>query len=252
MLPQKSWKFEGIILLVAGILLSISTLTLIEAVLQHFLGRAIFDEGSLLFLVFGSLSLHGSILVGVGVFLWWHNVSWSEAFGFSKPRLGRAILFGLIVALVFIPVGSALQDVSVKALTWAQGKSPPPQEAIAEFDTATSWPSRAYLAAFAIILAPFAEEVFFRGILYTAVKQTGHPKLALWASAIIFAAIHHSAAIFLPLLVLGLMLAGLYEKTGNLVASMTAHAFFNAVNVGLLLFGDQLEQVPHQTLRHLP
>ena len=58
----------------------------------------------------------------------------------------------------------------------------------------------------------------------------------------IFAAIHHSAAIFVPLLVLGLVLAWLYEKTNNLLASITAHSMFNAINVVLLL-GDDLRKM---------
>src|SRR5882724_11302279 len=99
MLSQKSWKLEGIILLIAGILLGISTLTLVQAVLQFVIGKESFGEGSLLFLVFASLSLHGSILVGTGAFLWWHRLSWREAFGFATPNWGRSILLGLLLAL---------------------------------------------------------------------------------------------------------------------------------------------------------
>ncbi len=40
-----------------------------------------------------------------------------------------------------------------------------------EFNKTVSFASRAYLAAFAIILAPIAEEIFFRGILYPAFQQ---------------------------------------------------------------------------------
>jgi membrane protease YdiL (CAAX protease family) len=38
------------------------------------------------------------------------------------------------------------------------------------------------------------------------------------------------------------MLAWLYDKTNNLLASITAHSVFNAINVVLLL-GDDLKKV---------
>ena len=44
-----------------------------------------------------------------------------------------------------------------------------------------------------------------------------------------------NGAIFLPLFVLALALTWLYEKTDNLLAPITAHALFNAVNFTLLL-----------------
>ena len=73
----------------------------------------------------------------------------------------------------------------------------------------------------------------FRGVLYPAIKQLGYPRTALWGTAALFAAIHGNLPIFLPLMALGLALALLYEVTNNLLASITAHGLFNAVNVVL-------------------
>jgi hypothetical protein len=70
----------------------------------------------------------------------------------------------------------------------------------------------------------------FRGILYPAIKQAGFPRIALWSTVLLFAAVHLNAVTFLPLAVLALILTALYERTDNLLAPITAHALFNALN----------------------
>ena len=90
------------------------------------------------------------------------------------------------------------------------------------------------LGIITIGLAPFAEEVLFRGILYPWIKQLGFPRLALWSTSLLFAAIHLSPVSFVPLAALALGLAILYERTNNLLASIAAHALFNGFNFTLL------------------
>ena len=82
----------------------------------------------------------------------------------------------------------------------------------------------------AVVLAPLAEELLFRGILYTLIKQHGRPRLALWGTSLLFGAIHFNLAALPSLCFLGLVFAWLYERTGNLLAPVTAHVLFNAVN----------------------
>jgi len=95
----------------------------------------------------------------------------------------------------------------------------------------------------AIGIAPVAEELLFRGILYPAIKQAGFPGVALWGTSLLFAAIHVNLGIFVPLLLLALVLAQLYERTGNLLAPITAHALFNAFNfVGFFYLETQFHQ----------
>jgi membrane protease YdiL (CAAX protease family) len=58
--------------------------------------------------------------------------------------------------------------------------------------------------------------------------------------SILFGLIHFNLATFLPLFVMGVMLARLYETTGNLLAPITLHCIFNAVNFLLFFFGQYL------------
>ena len=87
-----------------------------------------------------------------------------------------------------------------------------------------------------MVLVPPAEESFFRGILYPWIKRAGFPRLALWGTALAFAATHSNLMSFIPLAAFALALTLLYERTGNLLAPIAAHAFFNAANMAKLYF----------------
>jgi len=115
---------------------------------------------------------------------------------------------------------------------------PVEQHAVQALRITESWLSRAVLAVVAIGLAPLAEEILFRGILYPAVKQAGFRRLALWGTAVLFAVIHGNLATLLPLLVLSVALTLLYEQTDNLLAPVVAHALFNAINFLKLYSGE--------------
>jgi membrane protease YdiL (CAAX protease family) len=112
---------------------------------------------------------------------------------------------------------------------------PEEQSAVQTVRNASSLAHRAVLGVGTILIAPFAEETLFRGILYPWVKSAGFPRIAFWGSALAFGAIHMNAMNFLPLFGLALILTVLYEKTNNLLAPITAHAMFNAANFLMLL-----------------
>ena len=58
----------------------------------------------------------------------------------------------------------------------------------------------------------------------------------MWfVASLLFAAIHGSAPVFLPLFVFALALTWLYERTEGLLAPMLAHGLFNAANLIILL-----------------
>jgi membrane protease YdiL (CAAX protease family) len=101
-------------------------------------------------------------------------------------------------------------------------------------EMAVTWRNRLALGLVTILLVPVAEEIFFRGILYPWLKQIGFPRLALWGTAVMFAALHMNLVTFVPLMILALVLTSLYERTENLLAPIAAHGLFNAMNFALL------------------
>lgn len=89
----------------------------------------------------------------------------------------------------------------------------------------------------AAVVAPFVEEVLFRGFLYPALKRYSQPLVALVVTAAIFAAIHlHLPALF-PLFVLSCLLTAAYELSGSLWVPILVHAGFNAVNIAITVSG---------------
>jgi membrane protease YdiL (CAAX protease family) len=90
------------------------------------------------------------------------------------------------------------------------------------------------LVAF-IIVAPAAEELFFRGVVYNAWLRERGPRVALYGSAALFALIHTSLFAVVPIFALGVALALVYRRTGSLLAAMAMHAGFNAISVGITL-----------------
>jgi membrane protease YdiL (CAAX protease family) len=125
-------------------------------------------------------------------------------------------------------------------LEWAATKlprlhlDPEPQQVVQTLRTAAHWTQVLPLGVVTLVLAPAGEEVLFRGILYPWVKQGWSPRVALWSTSLIFGAIHLNLVTLVPLTVLAVALVMLYERTGNLLAPITAHALFNAVNLAQL------------------
>jgi hypothetical protein len=185
------------------------------------------------------LSLQGALLVFVPPFLREHDVSWAEAFGLRRHS-ALALLLGVIVAGLFLPIGHVLQWASAEVLLHLR-VNPEQQQVVQTLLTNNTWPGRLVSGFVTIVLVPPAEEICFRGILYPWIKQAGFPRLALWGTALLFGAMHLNLLSFIPLTVLAVALTLLYERTDNLLAPITAHALFNAMNFVLLyVVQDQL------------
>jgi uncharacterized protein len=82
---------------------------------------------------------------------------------------------------------------------------------------------------FVVCIAPFVEEFFFRGFLYQALRNSWGPTLGALASAFLFAAIHFDPDKFVPLFILGVALAMLFQKTGSIWPCIMLHAINNSL-----------------------
>lgn len=189
-------------------------------------------------MVLAGISFQGAALILIGLFLREHGLRWATAFGLRECP-GRAIGWGLLAALAVLPVAWLMQ-MSIAALLTRLNVGADPQVAVQVLRDAPAWTDRLPLGFIAIAIAPPAEEALFRGLIYPTFKRTGHPRLALWGTALLFAAIHWNLASFLPLVLLALVLAWLYERTGNLLAPIAAHGLFNAMNFLALQLFDRL------------
>lgn len=93
---------------------------------------------------------------------------------------------------------------------------------------------------FGVIVAPITEEFIFRAALYRFLKGRVGRLVAISLSAFVFAWVHYNVMSFLPLFVLGLLLARAYERTGNVTTNIVFHALFNANTLFILLVNPKL------------
>ena len=86
-------------------------------------------------------------------------------------------------------------------------------------------------ATSAVLVAPLAEEFFFRGVLQGWLERV-KPELAIPVSATAFGLAHVDHGLgWIPLVGFGIAAGVLTRQTGSLVASITLHAGFNAVGL---------------------
>jgi uncharacterized protein len=86
-----------------------------------------------------------------------------------------------------------------------------------------------------IVVAPLAEEIFFRGFLYQAFRNSFGVLPGALLSAVIFGAIHFEFFKLVQLAILGVILALLFEKTQSLWSPIMLHALNNSLAFAYLM-----------------
>jgi membrane protease YdiL (CAAX protease family) len=228
MAVERTWEPNGVLRLVVGVAASLC----VGGIVAGALGVGEQDRFSQF--VISNLTLHGSILFFVHLLLFEHRLSWSQAFGFNSPGALTGMVLALGVTVLVVPCTWMLGHLSAQAMQWMQIE-PVQQEAVTTLQSTVAVFPQIYMAGAAVVLVPFAEELLFRGVLYPALKQLGRPGVAWWGSAILFGAVHFNLMTFVPLTLLGLVLAWLYERTGTLLAPVFAHSLFNLANLLLMV-----------------
>ena len=100
------------------------------------------------------------------------------------------------------------------------------------------------LVALAILLAPIVEEIVFRGCVYRFLKSQTTLLPAQILSGCVFSFMHGNLMSFVPLVIVGVFLARVYEKSGNLMVAIWFHAFFNAFSLLMLFITGMSEVIP--------
>lgn len=94
------------------------------------------------------------------------------------------------------------------------------------------------LVILATVVAPVAEEFFFRGFFFTALRRSFGVAAAAIITGAVFGAIHAGGTepqFLVPLGVFGVLLCLLYWRTGSIIPCMVLHALNNSVAVGVSL-----------------
>ena len=91
----------------------------------------------------------------------------------------------------------------------------------------------------AVVFAPIAEEMVFRGWLYTSLRRVAGVKTTIAITSVLFALAHWESTHLYALAVLpvGLVLGVIRHRTGTIAASITFHAVYNGAASVLLVLG---------------
>lgn len=175
-----------------------------------------------------------SVLPAVALIARWRGARSLPQFGLRACPWRKCLLWGGGGGMALF----GIVQLCGMLLVWC-GVPPSQQGILAE--TLLSKPNPGGLAAFfcaAVLVAPIWEEVFFRGLAYTACKRRFGVAAGAALSAVFFALLHSEPLYFrIPIFLLGVCLALLYEFSGCLYVPMLAHAVANAISTLLAYFG---------------
>ena len=161
------------------------------------------------------------------------------ALGISLKNFFKNVFYGIIGYIAAIPVLVAALFIIVALVNLM--KYVPEKQAVVElFMKEKNAPFLIYTSIFAAFAGPIVEELFFRGFMYSAFKKSIGIFWAGLLTSMLFSALHTHVVGFLPILILGMLLAYLYEKTGTLVSSITVHTIHN---LSMVFFVFLLKQI---------
>jgi membrane protease YdiL (CAAX protease family) len=156
------------------------------------------------------------------------RLSWRQL-GFLPSTPGW-LLASLAVAAAFIPL-LGLIAVLIQKMLGQPIQNPQLQFLVPE---GFSWPGALAMLLIGGIAAPFAEELYFRGVIYRWLRDNFGPWIAAPTSALVFGALHGDIAIAGASFVIGLVLAWFYERTRSLWPSVLIHIANNSIKLLLL------------------
>lgn len=142
--------------------------------------------------------------------------------------VGIAAVIGVVVQLVVLP---ALYFPILRLVEADPGESA--KELAATVDTPLEI---LFFFGSAIVIAPFVEEWFYRGMLLPALARRFNPVVGIIGSSALFTLVHIRPIMFPGIFVLGVILAVLTMKTERLAPAIVTHMAFNAVTAISLIY----------------
>ncbi len=179
-------------------------------------------------LLIGLTVIQDALLVGAAVF------AVTAIMGRATPRMFGLRPVGLWRALGWIAVAYGGYWL-VSAMLLAIFGEPPEQDLVSDLKATEDLAVLIGFGVLTCLVAPLAEELFFRGFLFSVLAARYGVLLAALATGAIFGLIHLPGSPALGVAVLvafGALLCLVYWKTGSLVPCMALHALNNAISFG--------------------
>ena len=220
-----SWGWHDLVLGIAAAGAGVIALNLIVAAGSAVTGGALVKNGIVLTIFVAVQDM--LIVAAAAVFsIVRYRVGWD--------RLGfRAfdVAFGCGLSLTLLLVSYAVR-ICYGIIAAGLGYRPALQDVLSRLDTQGIGFILTLIAA--AVVAPIAEETFFRGFVYGGLRGRIGTLGAMLISTLFFTALHFTLDQFIPIFALGIFLAWLYERTGSLYPGILLHASNNAISLILL------------------
>lgn len=161
-------------------------------------------------------------------FIRFRGLNW-EDLGFKpiSPRLAFiSVGIGFLTVFVVAQITPALNE----ALGLDEGETQAEILSRVEY----SWLGAITLCLYVGALVPVAEEAFFRGVLFGYLRERLGSVPGILLSALIFAMLHQILTAFIPIVLIGILLAFLYDRFGSIWPSIIVHMTINLL--GLVSF----------------
>lgn len=228
---QQSWSGRDVVWISAGIILAFLALIAVYPLFARILipqnTQRVLPN---IWMSLGLGLLEGIILIGCVYYLGLRRRGLTWAAAGIRPITTEWLLKGVGLAILAIPF-SGLIALAIQLI----------------FDLPVSNPQIPFLApegfswlgAFGVLLmggivAPIAEELYFRGVLYTWLRQRWGALIAALASSSIFGIAHGNVALSGAAFFLGILLAWVYERSNSLWPAILIHVINNSVKIILL------------------
>ena len=171
------------------------------------------------------------------------SMKYNKKFIYNVPRMRgffKNIGYGCLCFTRVILIVMVVSYLSVKLLELA-GYNVEPQKILHVFTKSNSLTMSIYIAFIAIIVGPIFEELVFRGVFFQYILKHTSVSVAIFTISAIFAAIHGHIPSFAPLFVLSCGFCLAYLKSGSIIAPITMHVLFNAINLLALTIAKHLD-----------
>ncbi|MDD5678069.1 MAG: CPBP family intramembrane metalloprotease [Kiritimatiellae bacterium] len=226
-----NWRVAG---WVALILICIQLVVMGVSQTLSALGWLRKDESESYYALIQGLVFHVASLVILALVLRSRAWTWGQMFGLQAQGLvrrlgvGMAFYAGILPIFFFTAVLSQLVMLIIDYPVTIQ-------DVILIFMEPQSFWTMLAMLGLAMVIAPAAEEILFRGILLPLLMKRLGAGPAVILSSVLFALIHFHVPSFFPLFVLATGLALAYIYTGSLWVPIMMHALFNGMNLAILL-----------------
>jgi membrane protease YdiL (CAAX protease family) len=186
-------------------------------------------------------------LVTVAILWLWlrtRHPTWRAAMGLEAGGLAlRHLAWGAVAGLILYPVISL--GVGLIVVVFLEALSSGSVETPEQLAPGLTGIGQVLAVAYGFVIAPIAEEFFFRGVLFRSLAD----RRGFWTGAIVsgllFGIVHlpvgepFADALVLPLVMTftGIGLAWIYERRRSLLAPIGAHMVFNAIGLALIFSG---------------